>query len=564
MPNHPTRRSVALGLAAATLLAAASIPLLGSSALAAESPHPTSTISPTSGTRFDDLGNFSDDTTAKWTATDLICPAGAKAAGFLAQSGAAIQTVTTADYPQELPGYFDAALDGDGAAFPVDETGSPVGAIGVNVGAGTWYGPGFAPGGLPSFIRAQALNGVTSLDLGLVCIGSDDLKVVLDGSNKTIAAWTTLTVNSVDENWSVPAPAPAKIDTAVTVSATPPSGGSTTLAAVISTEAGTANDATGTVEFFDNTGTPTSVGTASVTDDGLATKTLTGLTVGTHSYSATYTPAEDNVKYNGSSSTADATITVVPAKIDSTVSLAGAAKGDDGAIFTATVKANGTTATAATGTVEFWSDGAKKGEGALTNGVATYTATGLTPGQTYGYTARYAGDTAYNAAAESAEATVTLPDAPTELNAGDQVTPGTTYVVNVPAGTFTAGATISGEIHSDPIPLTETATAGTDGSAVYTFTAPDSLPSGDHELVLTSSVTTDAPFTLAFIVAAAAPTDDPGTNPPLGFATDWIASAASTPAGLAGLIGTLVLVLGGGTAGGWLYLRRRQVAKARA
>lgn len=136
------------------------------------------------------------------------------------------------------------------------------------------------------------------------------------------------------------------------------------------------------------------------------------------------------------------------------------------------------------------------------------------------------------------------------LKAGDALVAGTKHGVVAPAGTFVAGETVTGEIHSDPVLLTETAVALADGSVGYTFVVPAGLPAGTHTLVLKGAA--GATFEVTGLTVAST------SNAPFLADTNWLAAAASSPASTAGLA---AMVLGGLTlmgVGGGVYLARRR------
>lgn len=136
-----------------------------------------------------------------------------------------------------------------------------------------------------------------------------------------------------------------------------------------------------------------------------------------------------------------------------------------------------------------------------------------------------------------------------ELKAGAALVSGQKHVVNAPAGTFVAGETVTGEIHSNPVVLAETAVANADGSVSYTFTVPAGLPAGTHTLVLKGAT---GQFQVTGLTVAST------SNAPFLADTNWLATATSSPASTAGLA---AMVLGGLTlmgVGGGLYLSRRR------
>ena len=138
------------------------------------------------------------------------------------------------------------------------------------------------------------------------------------------------------------------------------------------------------------------------------------------------------------------------------------------------------------------------------------------------------------------------------LMAGGALVEGTKYGVVAPAGTFVAGETVSGEIHSEPVVLIETAVANADGSVSYTFTVPAGLPAGTHTLVLTGA--SGATFELTGLTVAST------SNAPFLADTNWFGAAAANPASTAGLA---AMVIGGLTlmgVGGGIYISRRRKA----
>ena len=265
------------------------------------------------------------------------------------------------------------------------------------------------------------------------------------------------------------------------------------------------------------------------------------------------------------------TVGVVAA--DTSVRLA-AVPGAASVTLTATVQSGGTIAVAAAGSVTFaGADGAAVGTATVANGEARYTLNYLTPGQTYGYTATYvpdagAGFTGSTSPSTSvtiaAEAPVGIPEEGIELPSDGTVVPGTKYKVTAPVGSFTADDTVTAEIHSTPIPLSETSKALADGSTVYAFTAPGSLPAGNHQLVLTDAhgKTVTVNFTVAADPAGGGTGEDAGSNIPVSFATDWVGALASTSSGVAGLFGMLIASTASIVAG-WFYFWRRRGASAR-
>ncbi|WP_157769005.1 hypothetical protein [Pseudarthrobacter sulfonivorans] len=138
------------------------------------------------------------------------------------------------------------------------------------------------------------------------------------------------------------------------------------------------------------------------------------------------------------------------------------------------------------------------------------------------------------------------------LTGGAALVEGTKHGVVAPAGTFVAGETVTGEIHSEPVVLAETAVANADGSVGYVFTVPAGLPAGTHTLILKGAA--GATFEVTGLTVTA------GSNAPFLADTNWFGAAAANPASTAGLA---AMVIGGLTlmgVGGGIYISRRRKA----
>lgn len=298
---------------------------------------------------------------------------------------------------------------------------------------------------------------------------------------------------------------------------------------------------------------------------------------------------------------ADKNWSTSPGKSTPVVALTGTADSDTAITATVELKtAAGDLATDATGQVEFKSNSLSVGKADVVNGRASKKITGLTAETDYRLSASFtaaATDTKYSDVAFGSTVTVTtsaavtppdkvtppdaltppgtptppgtetplltdVPSGPVELLDGGVVEPGKAYTVNAPAGTFEAGDVVAGALHSDPIALTETATAGADGSVVYSFTAPGVLPSGAHDLVL-SGTPSGKTFTLQVTVPV--PGESlavvPQSNDPFTPLTAWVSTAAGTPAGVAGLFAMLVGLVAV-VAVGWNFLLKRRPANS--
>ncbi|MBQ1445371.1 MAG: hypothetical protein IIZ13_16135 [Renibacterium sp.] len=371
---------------------------------------------------------------------------------------------------------------------------------------------------IPDVRAALEANHTYSFGLACSVYGSDMTFTLSDG--KPIVVWTAFKTDAA-KNWSVPAP---KADTTVKLSGASAEPTSATLTAEVDSAAagGTASDAKGSVEFFSG---GKSVGTAAVSA-GKASFKASGLTASTkYSYTAKYAPAADDEKYNASPMSDEVSVTT--AKEGSST-----ANGSDaGSTTNGSANASGANGSAT-------SSGANAG--ATANGSTA--ASGSNAGAAAG------GDTA----AANSNASSAANGTPATLSDGGSIEAGKSYTVAAPAGTFTAGDSIAGELHSDPIALTETASAAADGSASYTFTVPASLPAGAHQLILTGTPS-GAKYTLNLTASGAG-------NSPFAPLTNWISSSAATPAGITMIFGLLLLLVAA-TAVGWHFLIKRRAPR---
>jgi RHS repeat-associated protein len=149
------------------------------------------------------------------------------------------------------------------------------------------------------------------------------------------------------------------------------------------------SSATGTVTFKDG-GTVVGTGTRS---GGMATYTVSAITPGTHSYTASF---GGDSSYNASTSSAVTVTTQNPPTV-TTLS----ASNTTPAVGTSVTLTANVAPSAATGTVTFLDGSTTLGTGALSGGVATYTVSAITLG-THSYTASYGGNSSYSSSTSSA------------------------------------------------------------------------------------------------------------------------------------------------------------------
>ncbi len=421
---------------------------------------------------------------------------------------------------------------------------------------------------------AQANVTITAgtYSLGVACI-KDTFEPERDADSHLLVAWTSITFDS-DGNWSVGevVPPAGAVDTSTALTATV-DGATATTANLVATVAAASGSPAGSVDFFDNiTGTPTKLNPSAVTlSGGTASFSATGLAAGAHSFTAVFTPA-DTEAFNSSTSSAQS-LTIVTPKTSTKLELSGTAGASSLTLTAKLETSDGTAITDGTGTVSFTqTDGSLSKTGVAvdtTTSTAVTTFTDLLPGQTYTFTATYLAGTAegYSDSAATASMPVKLPDAKTDGTiVGNPATldPGSKYTITFPAGTFGDGDDVTVVLHSDPVTLDPATADAADGSLSYDFTVPTDLEaSSSHVIVFTDTTDpTVAAQSVAFIVTAAAE----GNSPTGSIITDWMNTTASTPQGMAGLIGTTVLLIAAalGGFGLWFVRRRRSTAQAAA
>jgi Bacterial Ig-like domain (group 3) len=239
-----------------------------------------------------------------------------------------------------------------------------------------------ATGTVQFFDGANALGtasvsaGKASLSTSTLSAGSHSITARYSGDNNYLGSVSPAVSQSVSQ---------AGTATALTSSSsTSVYGQSVTFTATVSPSAGTAKPA-GTVTFLDGV---TPLGSTSLNANGVATFSISSLSVGSHSITAQYS---GNSNFNASTS---AVLTQTVNKAGTTTTLTSSQNPSNTAqpvTFTATVSS-----TTATGTVQFF-DGSTKlgGPVSLSGGKATFSTSALTPGK-HSITASYSGDTNYN------------------------------------------------------------------------------------------------------------------------------------------------------------------------
>ncbi len=566
------RRTLTAAFAAA--LALAGVGAVGAAPAQAADGHLAVSVTPSGPNPLSDLGAAG---AGKYTvdAAGLVCPSAAYTPASVYLVPGALTSAFQLPGPAES--WIDFAPDGtlvSNTAVPgTDEGDWPNDTYTIQAttavfpvpGAAGWtqLAPTVAPATLVDAVKPGTYTFVVACDDG----GND---AIGDENNRAIMAWSYLVVT--DSTWEVvDTPPVATVATTTAVSADP---ATHKLTATVTAASGSTAP-TGKIQFSEGATALTDPVTLSPGTGATATASYTPsaaqLSVGAHTFTATYQPADSG--FGPSNGSVPVTISA-PAAAATVVTVHATLTSDGtGANLTATVTAGGSTATAATGTVQFYADGtgddAKLGAAvAADQGVATTTATDLAAGD-HTFTAVYTPDTAGAASYQSSPMsdpsnTVTVAgDDAQPLTGGMTVTAGAQYVVEYPDGTFQASETVDGVVHSDPVDV-GSVTASAAGAVTFAFTMPAGLAAGTHTLELTGA-TGGHVEQVSFVVAAAAgdPDNDNVTpNDPVRFLTDWVGHTTSTPAGAAGLFTALVLTLGAGVGAWLLFWKRRSASRA--
>ena len=311
----------------------------------------------------------------------------------------------------------------------------------------------------------------------------------------------------------------AKTPTGTTLAVTPASpvlaGTNATLTATI-TPAGTA----GSVEFFEG---GSSLGAAVPVSADKASTTVTSLTAGRYSYTATFTPT--NTTFATSTSPAQGYVVTAPPATATTTTLA--ANPTTGTA-PATVSLTATVTPSAAGTVQFNQGSTLVGTASVTAGSATKVLTNVPAGR-YSYTATFVpADTTAFSGSMSGGVTVVINSAPVVPAPTTTTTTGTTTTTTTATPTATTAPTGTATTARPSGTATTTAPTGTatttGPTTAPTTTAPTTAPTG------TGTTTASATGTVTVTVDGKAigqnPTVAPGTTLTLtasGFAIDEMA-----------------------------------------
>ncbi len=224
--------------------------------------------------------------------------------------------------------------------------------------------------GTTAFGTGTVSSGTASFSTSTLSVGTHSITAVYSGDANYNAATSPAIVQTVNKAASTVTlaslPNPSTFGASVTFTATVTSG------------------ATGTVSFLDGT---TTLGTRTISS-GIATLTISSLTLGTHSITAQY---GGDSNYNAAVSTP---ISQVVNQVSGTVTLVSS---PNPSIFGTSVTLTATVTSGATGTVTFDDGATSLGTGTISSGVAVLTTSSLAVG-THSISAQYGGDSNYNAA----------------------------------------------------------------------------------------------------------------------------------------------------------------------
>ena len=365
-------------------------------------------------------------------------------------------------------------------------------------------------------------SGTASLNTSAIPVGDNSITIQYQGDGNYAGSTSPALPFTVGQSMT---------STAVSAFPVSPTSGETvTLTATVSaTSPGTGTPA-GSVQFFNGS---SSLGTSTITN-GVATLTTSALTVGSNSVTADYL---GNTNY--STSTSPAVSVTVASTATSTTTLTFSPNSPVyGQNVTLTATVAPTTSGTPTGTVQFFNNSKLLGTGNLTNGVATYSATGLALGSN-SLTAVYSGDSNFTSSTSTA--------VPVTVQQASSSTAVTYFPVSPVAGqSVTLTATVSAASPGSGTPtgtvqfLNGTDVLGTSNltNGVATFTA-TTLATGSNSI--TAQYLGDSNFTggtspTVTVTLAATPTSTTTvtytpSSPVYGNSVTLTATVASTTTG---------------------------------
>jgi parallel beta-helix repeat protein len=301
---------------------------------------------------------------------------------------------------------------------------------------------------------ANVVNGVATLDLTMLGVGSHAIAAVYSGDSSYAASTSAALTQVVNK---------IATTTALSSSVNPSNfAQDVTLTATVSS-----TTVTGIVTFMDGTN---SLGTVSVVN-GVAKLDLTTLAVGSHSITAVYT---GDGNYAGSSSAVLSQVVKQTSAVPTTTTLATSlnpSRFGDVVTFTATVSS-----TSATGVVSFTDGTATLGAAKVVNGVATFSVSNLAVGS-HSIRATYSGDASF-AASKSTALSQSVRKAATSTTLTSSLDPSTIGQAVTFTAALTAGAT--GTVSFEDGGAVLFTAPLVNGVASYTTSA---LAAGSHRMV---------------------------------------------------------------------------------
>jgi hypothetical protein len=258
-------------------------------------------------------------------------------------------------------------------------------------------------------------------------------------------------------------------------------GQSVTVTALVASQNVNAGNPSGTVTFTE--GSTTLASGVVVDATGHASFTTTGLAVGSHTITATFTGTAGWVASSGNDS-ASPQVVSQDATTTGVASSGNPSTYGDGVTFTATVSAAAPGSGTPTGTVTIYDGSTALGNGTLSAaGQAVFTTSALGAG-THSITAVYGGDGSFTGST-SAALSQGVNAATLTVTAGNAA-----RVVGQPNPTFTD--TITGFVNGDYASVVS-------GSASLTTTATSTSPAGTYPIVASQGTLSAANYTFAFV-----------------------------------------------------------------
>ncbi|MDE1161840.1 MAG: Ig-like domain repeat protein [Acidobacteriaceae bacterium] len=474
------------------------------------------------------------------TSTDFTCYTPVQANVTVTQG---TPTATLSSVVSGTSTTFTVTVAGLGASYPTPVGNISVADSGVTLGSATLSGTG------TSASATLTVTTPSSTSHTYVATYDGDSNYLSTTSNAQITTGTTTSA------------------TTLAVSPNPPvSGSTTTLTATVASGATSSTTTpTGTVTFYQDGVALTPTGTLV---NGVATYTSTTLSSTTaHTYYAAYS-GDTTYATSNSPSVATAAVTTASTTTTMTVSPNPPVSGSV-TTLTATIGYTASGSTTPTGSVTFYQDGtALVPTATVSNGVATYTSSGLSSTIAHTFYAKYSGDTNYTTSTSAtvttnsstaATTTTTMAITPNPPVSGSVTTLKATigYTASgttTPSGTVTfyqdgAALTPTATVTSGVATFTSTALSGTTAHSFYAVYSGDTNFSTSTSTAVTTAASTSSTTTTAMTVSPNPPVSGKlttlmatvaftGTSTPTGTVTFYQDGAALTPAASLSVSGT--------------------------